>query len=118
MKRDVVLTQEEHDLLDLALALPALDDGFELLRTQASDFRETLGMAVEDIEGFLAEARHDSPGQRGADVLHDARCQVLFDTLDCRGRQRAGEFGVKLAAESGVILPGALEANALALANG
>ena len=118
MKRDVVLTQEEHDLLDLALALPALDDRLEFLRAQSVDFREALGLVVENFEGFLPKTRHDTPGESGADVLHDAGSQVFFDSLDSRRLQRAGEFGVELAAEPGVILPGALEPDALALADG
>ena len=72
MERDVVLPQEEHDFLDFALAFPALHDRFELLCAQTGDFRKALRVAVQNIEGFLPETRHDSPGECGADVLHDA----------------------------------------------
>jgi hypothetical protein len=51
------------------------------LRADAADLCQPLWMSLDDLEGLLAEERHDALGHGRADAAHVAQGEVLLDPL-------------------------------------
>ena len=84
----VVLGQEQHDLADLALLLPALLDALQPSGTDALDLQQEVGGLVEDVERALAMDADDPGGQSRPDAANRAGAQVLLDPFRGRGMRR------------------------------
>ena len=95
---DAMLGQEEHDLADFLLLLPALTDPLDSFVADALDVEQEIGGRLEDFEGpFLVDA-DDLGRQLRPDAANAPGGQILFDALG-RGRVRGLEFvGLELLA--------------------
>ena len=82
---DAVLGQEEHQLADLFLLLPALPDPLEALLADPVDLQQELGRLLEDFQRLLLVDADDLGGDFWADAADRPGGQIFFDAF-CRGR--------------------------------
>ncbi len=103
-----------HDLPDRVLLLELLADLLRFLGRYTADLREFLRMVPEDVEGLFAEGLDDLHRRGGSDALHGAAREVL-QHLGHRARHPPfAQFRPELAAEGGVGVPVARQAQFLA----
>ena len=63
--------EEDHDLADDPLIVPAFRDAFLAGSADASDFRQTFGLFLDDLEDLLAEGLDKSLGEVRTDALDE-----------------------------------------------
>ena len=91
-----MLGQEEHELPDFLLLVPALVDALEPLRPDPFDVQQEVGSLLEDFEGSLLVDCDDLGRQFRADTADRPRGQILLDPFR-RGRMgRLEFFGLEL----------------------
>ena len=97
-RTDAMLGQEEHDLADFLLLLPALADPLDPFLADPLDVQQEVGGRLEDFQRpFLVDA-DDLGGQLRPDAADRPGGQILFDAFR-RGRVGGLEFvGLELLA--------------------
>jgi hypothetical protein len=111
---DAVGLEEDHHLLDLALPFPGPGDLGAALGADARDLRQPLRALLDHLQGRQPEGLHQAPGHDLADAGDEAGAEVALDAEDGGRCHRAVGGDAELAAELAVLLPGPLEAQALA----
>ena len=81
---DIVALQEEHDVLDLFLLLPAPFDPFHADPSDAAHLQQPIGGLFDDVQSIGAELLHDPSGKLRSDSLHQPAAQILFHAIDRR----------------------------------
>ena len=80
-RRDAMLGQEEHELADFFLLLPALADSLEPLRPDPFDMQQEVGGLLEDLQRSLVIDGDDLGRQFRADTADRPRGKILFDAF-------------------------------------
>ena len=93
-----MLRQEEHDLADFLLLLPALPDSLQPFLADAFDVQQEVGGLLEDFQGALLVDGDDLGGDFRPDAANRPGGQILFDAFR-RSRMGRLEFvGLELLA--------------------
>jgi hypothetical protein len=117
-RADAVAVEEDHDLPQVLLGLPGGADIRPAPGSDAGHLGEALDLSVDDLQGGLAEARHDALGHAGPDALDQAGAQVAPEAFGGHRHPQAVIGDAELGAEGGVPLPLPLELQFLAGAGG
>ena len=80
-RRNAMLGQEEHELADFLLLLPALADSLEPLRPDPFDVQQEVGGLLEDFQRSLVVDGDDLGRQFRADTADRPRGQILLDAF-------------------------------------
>ena len=83
---DIMPLQEDHDIADLLLLLPALFDPFYTDAANPRYFQQLLRPLFDHVQGIFAELPDDLLGVFGPNPLDQAAAQIFFHAVDC-GRQ-------------------------------
>ena len=95
---DAVLAEEQHDLADFALFVPAAANSFQPFLSDAADMQQEVWAGVENLQRpFLVNA-HDFGRQLRTDAADGAGRQVPLDPLGRRRRRGADIVGLELLA--------------------
>ena len=117
LKRQLVLTQEIHQLAQLGLFLELPPDFTRLFGGNAADFGQALRLIGEHAEGILPEGFGDARGEPGADALEQAGPQIVGNPLDIRRQAALEAVRRKLVAVGRMADPFAAEGQLLAQAD-
>ena len=88
--------EEEHNLADFSLLLPAFLDPFQPARPDASDVQQHLRMLTEDVEGALFVDGDDPGAELRPDAANGAGGQVSQDAVRGGRMGRVHILGLKL----------------------
>lgn len=91
-----MFTEEQHDLADFPLLLPALANSFHSLLTDSFDVQEEIGGGLEDLECSLFMDTDDICRQLGADATNCPRGEVFFDAFGGGRMSSFQVFGLEL----------------------
>ena len=108
-RRNVVLLQKEHDILDLLLLLPALLNPIHAHAPDPGHLKEAVRVFLDDIQRVGAKLLYDPARKTGADPLHETAPEVFLNSVHGCGQRLLEGLHGELAAVFGVDPPGATE---------
>ncbi len=107
--REALALEEDQRLPIAALAAPGLDDPAPPDGSDPRHLGQLLGLAVEHLEGAIAEPRDQPTGHLRADAGEDAGGEITLDAEQRLRHQGQERVDAELAAVSRVAHPGAGE---------
>ena len=102
----VMALQEEHDVLDLLLLLPALFDPVHANTSDAGHIKQAVRIIFDDVQCISSKLPDDPPCEGRADPLDQAAPQIFFDPVDSRRKRLLKCLHEKLAPIPCIDLPG------------
>jgi hypothetical protein len=107
---DPVAGEEDHQLLDAAVGGPGVRDPAQSPGPDPGNRKQTLRLALDDVEGLDPELVHDPGGDFRSDAAHPPAGEELPDAILGGGQHRHPAGDLELLAEAGVDHPAAAEA--------
>ena len=115
---DPVGPQKDHDIFDLALLSPRLDNQFHPLFAQFGHLEEPVGIRVDNIQGRRAEMCDNTPGRDRPHPFDQPGSEVSLDPLQVRWVDLLVGLDLELTAVLGVVHPTSLDFNTLPFSEG
>ena len=104
---DTVLAEEQHDLADFALFVPAAANAFQPFLPDAADVQQKIRAGIENFQRPLLVDAHDLGRQLRTDAADGPGRQVPLDPLGRRRRRGANIVGLELLAVLAIHRPSA-----------
>lgn len=106
-----VTGKKDHDFADVALLVSVSGELLDALRAESSDFLESLGFVLQNIEDRKSEGVHQAFGEPVTDPRDDSRSQIALDAQQALGKRTRNQNGCKLAPPLRIVLHASLDTN-------
>ena len=103
--------KKDHDFADVALLVSVSGELLDALRAESSDFLESLGFVLQNIEDRKSEGVHQAFGEPVTDPRDDSRSQIALDAQQALGKRTGNQNGCKLAPPLRIVLHASLDSN-------